>query len=164
VVKALWTGEPVDHLGRFTTLRGAVGGVRPRTLGGPPVWVGGHSDAALRRALRFGAAWHGGGLDHAGVGEVRARLARLGEEEGRDPETLRLTLVCFLSPPGFAPARPAPGPLLGGPAPGGGRVLEELGRLREAGVSLCSLWMPLGGPQLAEALDWVAEEVMPGLR
>jgi probable F420-dependent oxidoreductase len=163
VMRALWSGAPADHDGRFASLRQAIGGVRPRTGGGPPVWVGGHSDAALRRALRFGDGWHGGGLDHAAVAQVRTRLDALGEEVGRDPATLKLTCVCFLAPPGFDRNREAPGRLLGGPKPSTGSVLEELGLLREAGISACALWMPLDGPQLAEALDWVAEEIMPGL-
>jgi probable F420-dependent oxidoreductase len=163
VMKALWSGSPVDHEGRFTSLRQAVGGVRPRTVGGPAVWVGGHSDAALRRALRFADGWHGGGIDHVAVAEVRARMAALGEEVGRDPATLKLTSVCFLAPPGFDQNRPAPGRLLGGPRPTAGSVLEEISLLAEAGISMCSLWMPLTGPQLADALDWIAEEIMPGM-
>jgi probable F420-dependent oxidoreductase len=163
VMKALWSGAPTNHEGRFTLLRQAVGGVLPRTSGGPPVWVGGHSDAALRRALRFADGWHGGGIDHSGVAEVRSRLAVLGEEMGRDPATLQLTAVCFLTPPGFDQDRPAPGRLLGGPKPTAASVLDEIGLLQEAGISMCSLWMPLAGPQLTDALDWIAEEIMPRL-
>jgi alkanesulfonate monooxygenase SsuD/methylene tetrahydromethanopterin reductase-like flavin-dependent oxidoreductase (luciferase family) len=59
--KALWTRRPADFAGPFTTLRAAQLGVPPITPGGPPVWVGGHSDAALRRALRFGDGWYGPG-------------------------------------------------------------------------------------------------------
>jgi hypothetical protein len=82
---------------------------------------------------------------------------------GRDPATLQLTAVCFLTPPGFDQDRPAPGRLLGGPKPSAASVLEEIGQLQEAGISMCSLWMPLAGPQLTDALDWIAEEIMPGL-
>ncbi|GIG93008.1 TIGR03619 family F420-dependent LLM class oxidoreductase [Plantactinospora endophytica] len=163
VMKALWIGTPTDYEGRFTSLRQAVGGIAPRTAGGPPVWIGGHSDAALRRALRFADGWHGGGIDHRAVAEIRARLAALGEKIGRDPATLRLTAVCFLTPPGFDQNRPSPGRLLGGPKPNAASVLEEIGQLQEAGISMCSLWMPVAGPQLADALDWIAQEVMPGM-
>jgi hypothetical protein len=34
----------------------------------------------------------------------------------------------------------------------------------QGGISRCSLWMPLGGPQLANALDWIADEIMPSLQ
>ncbi len=40
----------------------------------PPLWVGGRSDAALRRAVRFGAGWLGVWLDEDGI---RARVDRL---------------------------------------------------------------------------------------
>ncbi|MFE3033993.1 TIGR03619 family F420-dependent LLM class oxidoreductase [Streptomyces canus] len=98
-VRKLWRDEAEVRLG-----------VRPRIPGGPPVWVGGHSDAALRRALRYGDAWHGSGFDAAGLAEVRGRLAELGEEAGRDPATpLELTAGLMLVPPGFEAAVRPPG-------------------------------------------------------
>lgn len=63
--KALWAQRPTDFDGPFTTLRAARLGVPPVTPGGPPVWVGGHSDAALLRALRFGDGWYGTGVTAA---------------------------------------------------------------------------------------------------
>jgi probable F420-dependent oxidoreductase len=163
VLKELWSGRPVTLDGRFGSLRGAVGGVLPVTPGGPPLWVGGASDAALLRALRYAGGWHGGAGDQREVLKVKARLARLGERVGRDPATLDLTTVCFLVPPGFAPQRPAPGRLLGGFGPSAERLAEELGLLRQAGISLCSLWMPLSGAALSDALEWLASEILPGL-
>ncbi|WP_231932693.1 LLM class flavin-dependent oxidoreductase [Micromonospora rifamycinica] len=51
VMKALWAGTTADLDDRFASLRGARIGVAPYRPGGPPIWVGGHSDAAIRRAL-----------------------------------------------------------------------------------------------------------------
>ncbi|MFG2777070.1 LLM class flavin-dependent oxidoreductase [Streptomyces prunicolor] len=68
VVRQLWRGEGSPRLG-----------VLPRTEGGPPVWIGGQSDAALRRALRFGDAWHGSGVDAEALTGVRAQLDSLGD-------------------------------------------------------------------------------------
>jgi probable F420-dependent oxidoreductase len=161
VLKSLWVGDSVDFEGRFNLLRHATIGTRPLTPGGPPVWVGGASDAALRRALRFGDGWHGSGVDHAGVADVRRRLAALGEAAGRDPDTLRLTTVCFLAPPGIEPTGPVPGRPLGGEHPTAQSVLDDLGRLEDAGISLCSLWMPVAAEHLADALEWVAAEILP---
>jgi probable F420-dependent oxidoreductase len=47
-----------------------------------PVLIGGHSDAALRRAARLGDGWMHGGGDHADLPGLLARLARFRAEEG----------------------------------------------------------------------------------
>lgn len=146
-LKALWSGESELSLA-----------LPPRTPDGPPVWVGGTSDAALRRALRFGDAWHGSGTPEA-VTAARARIARLAEDDAidRDPDTLALTVVSMLLPPGFEPAGKSPGALLGGDDPSRDSIVDELGRLREAGVSTCSLWAPVDAAALPDALAWAAE-------
>jgi probable F420-dependent oxidoreductase len=53
ILRALWSGEVMDHAGEFRNISGVVGSPSPFTRGGPPLWVGGRSDAALARALRF---------------------------------------------------------------------------------------------------------------
>ncbi|MGW1210052.1 TIGR03619 family F420-dependent LLM class oxidoreductase [Streptomyces sp. NPDC002499] len=149
-VRKLWRGEGEPRLG-----------VLPRTEGGPQVWVGGGSDAALRRALRYGDAWHGAGLDAAGLTAVRERLDGLAEGTGRDPGTLALTTGAFLVPPGFAPAVPVPGRPLGGADPSAESVRDELGALAEAGLAACSLWLLVATDELPDALGWVADEILP---
>jgi probable F420-dependent oxidoreductase len=160
ILRALWSGAPVDLEGKFTTLKQSSIGVQPVTPGGPPVWIGGHSDAALRRALRTGDGWHGAGVDHTAMPEIHRRFAALGEEVGRDPSELDLTTVVFLTPPDFRPAGPLPGPALGGESPTADRLVEEFSLLQEAGVSTVSLWMPLSPEQTPDALAWLAEEVV----
>lgn len=134
-------------------------GVTPFTPGGPPVWVGGTSDAALRRALRFGDGWHGAG-DAAAVAQIRGRIASLAPAAGRDPATLALTSVAFLVPPGFRQLGDMPGAALGGAHPTAPSVREELALLEEAGVTSCSLWLPVAPEALPDALAWIAAEVM----
>ncbi len=55
VLRMLWTGAPVSHAGRFY---GPFADVPmappPRQPGGPPIWFGGRSAAALRRTARLG--------------------------------------------------------------------------------------------------------------
>jgi alkanesulfonate monooxygenase SsuD/methylene tetrahydromethanopterin reductase-like flavin-dependent oxidoreductase (luciferase family) len=163
VMKALWSGRPIDVTGRFTALKQARIGVSPRTTGGPPIWVGGHSDAALRRALRFADGWTGAGVDHLAVAEIRERLTRLGSEAGRDPATLALTTVSGLVPPGLEQVRESPLRLLGSPTPTADSVLEELWLLQESGISMCAFWMPIAASQVGAPLDWIAAEIMPKL-
>jgi probable F420-dependent oxidoreductase len=60
VIHALWTQDELTYHGRFVTLDDVSGVQTYRTEGrpNPPVWVGGRSDAAMRRTVRFDAAWH----------------------------------------------------------------------------------------------------------
>jgi probable F420-dependent oxidoreductase len=50
-----------------------------------PVLIGGHSDAALRRAARLGDGWMHGGGDPADLPRLLARLAELQAMEDRSP-------------------------------------------------------------------------------
>jgi alkanesulfonate monooxygenase SsuD/methylene tetrahydromethanopterin reductase-like flavin-dependent oxidoreductase (luciferase family) len=143
-MRALWRGESELSLG-----------MPPRTPDGPPLWIGGSSDAALRRALRFGTAWHGSG-DPETIAATGTRIAQLAESTDRDPATLALTTVAMLVPPGFELSGKSPGRLLGGDDPSRESIIDELGRLSEAGVSACSLWAPVDAAALPDVLAWAA--------
>lgn len=74
VMRRLWTEEVVDFHGKwvnFETCR-----LDPKPIQKPhvPIIVGGYADAALRRAVRFGAGWYGFSRDPAGTREMIARL------------------------------------------------------------------------------------------
>ncbi|WP_433894298.1 TIGR03619 family F420-dependent LLM class oxidoreductase [Streptomyces sp. CA-111067] len=166
--RALWARRPADFEGRFTTLRGANLGVPPVTPGGPPVWVGGSSDPALRRALRLGDGWYGMGADAAEVTDVRRRLGELAAEAGESSATAeggRLTLASaqFLTPPGIPAETELPGRPLGGTAPTAASVADDLGQLAEAGLSAATLWLPIAAGHMDAAMEWIAAEVMPQL-
>ncbi|MEV4581895.1 TIGR03619 family F420-dependent LLM class oxidoreductase [Nonomuraea jabiensis] len=160
--RALWARRPADFDGPFTKLRAAHLGVPPFTPGGPLVWVGGHSDAALRRALRFGDGWYGTGADAAEVTDVRRRLRELAGDTG-DADRLTLASAAFLTPPGVPAVVSPPGRPLGGTTPTAARVADDLGRLAEAGLTACTLWLPVAAEHVGEAMDWIAAEVAPRL-
>jgi hypothetical protein len=42
-------------------------------------------------------------------------------------------------------------------------VVEELGRLAEAGLAACSIWPPVTAAALPDAMTWVAEEIIPAV-
>ncbi len=54
----LWTKDEASYRGRFVHFENVQTGPRPVREPHPPIWVGGGSDAALKRAARFGDAWH----------------------------------------------------------------------------------------------------------
>lgn len=57
-ILALWTGQgPVTFNGRLVSFED-VSSIETFQRPHPPIWVGGSSEAAFRRAARFGDAWH----------------------------------------------------------------------------------------------------------
>ena len=77
VLRAAWSGVPVTFTGRYYTFEDAVLEPQPVQPGGPPLWIGGSSDRALRRAATLGDGWHSDDMQAVEVGKVRDRLAAL---------------------------------------------------------------------------------------
>lgn len=89
VIKALWSGGPVDLDGRFYPLRAAVAKPRPVQRPRPPILIGGDGEVRLLRIVaRHADEWN----SHAHGAEIyRAKRARLEEHcraVGRDPGTI----------------------------------------------------------------------------
>ena len=56
LMRALWSGKPVDWDGRWK-VEGAVLGPTPHSPSGPPLWVGGSLPASIERAGRYFDGW-----------------------------------------------------------------------------------------------------------
>jgi probable F420-dependent oxidoreductase len=65
VLSRLWSGEPVTHHGKHYTVDGVALAPVPVQRPRVPVWIGGGSKSALRRAARWDG-WLGGGDDEHG--------------------------------------------------------------------------------------------------
>ena len=80
---ALWTQQgPVDFHGRLVDFED-VDAMSTYQKPYPPVWVGGMSEPALRRAVRFGEAWHPLLRTLAEVRPSLATLQKLAAEAGK---------------------------------------------------------------------------------
>jgi probable F420-dependent oxidoreductase len=96
VLRALWRGGPVEHRGdhyAFDPLQ--IAPVPPSPV---PVYVGGDSPAALRRAARLGDGWIGNAYSEEGavakLSELRAALSAC----GRPPEGFEVVLALKVVP------------------------------------------------------------------
>jgi probable F420-dependent oxidoreductase len=83
-LRKLWTGEKVSHRGRFYPFKDIQMLPKPVQPGGPPIWCGGRSDAALRRAARQGDGW----ISYVVTAEMyRASMEKIaGFAQGRELE------------------------------------------------------------------------------
>src|SRR5690349_19318740 len=57
VLRKFWSGVPASHDGRFFQFKDVPMQPPPRQAGGPPIWSGGRSDAALRRVGHKTDGW-----------------------------------------------------------------------------------------------------------
>lgn len=87
-MRALWSGSSVDFDGRFTSFAGANSFPQPVQPGGVPIVVGGHTDAAARRAGRLGDGFFPGKGNPVHLMSVMRDAA---VEAGRDPDAIEIT-------------------------------------------------------------------------
>ena len=79
-MRALWAETTPSFAGRFVSFAGVIERPRPVQRPHPPIVVGGHSPAALGRAVRSGNGWYGWELD---LEQTARSLAELREVAGR---------------------------------------------------------------------------------
>lgn len=133
VMRALWTEDRPRFDGRWVTLPEVVFGPRPAAP--PPLWVGGNSSRALRRAALLGDGWLP--IWHAPTGRgftpeaLRARAAEMAEMRARAGRPGRGEVAALMPLAITERARPGPSQPLVGPAEA---IVEMLGRYREAGL------------------------------
>lgn len=93
VLRVLWTHSRPSFDGQFYRFTDVLFGPLPARPSGPPIWVGGHTEAALRRAARLGDAWHADDLAGDSLRAMVDHLRALAAREGRTVEvTLRRTV------------------------------------------------------------------------
>jgi alkanesulfonate monooxygenase SsuD/methylene tetrahydromethanopterin reductase-like flavin-dependent oxidoreductase (luciferase family) len=58
LMRRLWTEEHVTHQGEIFQFEDATLLPHPVQVGGPPIWIAGRSDAAMKRAGTLGDGWY----------------------------------------------------------------------------------------------------------
>jgi probable F420-dependent oxidoreductase len=99
VLRLLWSDagpEGADFDGEFFSFRHAHSFPKPVRPGGVPIHIGGHSEAAARRAGRIGDGFQPLGLDPELLDARMVQLGRAAEEAGRDPLAIELSVSGYL--------------------------------------------------------------------
>jgi probable F420-dependent oxidoreductase len=82
ILRLLWTQDRVDYDGRHFKLTNA--SISPRPVQAElPVWIGGASDAAIRRTARYGTGWQAGAETPAQLGRIVSAIRTAASAAGR---------------------------------------------------------------------------------
>jgi probable F420-dependent oxidoreductase len=82
IVRRLWREDKVDFAGEHYRLSGATISPKP-VQANLPMWIGGASDAAIRRTARVGTGWQGGPETPAEAGRIVAAIRAALLDSGR---------------------------------------------------------------------------------
>ncbi len=179
VVRTLWRDTPASFDGRFTKFSGASIDPKPVQKPGPPIWIGGRSDAALTRAGRQGDGWISYVVQperfKQSLDKVHGAAASAGRTldaftpahltfitVGRDYETAKATWVRLLTKryaQDFGPLAEKYG-VIGTPA----QCAEQLQRFADAGCRYFVMDSIVDAAEEQAHLETIAAEIIPRFR
>jgi probable F420-dependent oxidoreductase len=163
IFRELWTKDNPSFQGEFHQFSNIRCEPRPVQPGGIPIWIGGHTPQAIRRAARLGDGWQPlvqrppADLPPAEMQEKIAQLRAIARQAGRDPQRITLAMGSSIQ---FTDG-PIAGPrslFTGTPV----QIVETLRRYQELGIQnfRCDFPSPsIDG--LLRAMERFAMEVRP---
>ncbi len=161
-MKALWAEELPEFHGEHYDFSGMVFSPKPLQKPHPPIYVGGDSRPAIRRAAREADVWHPTSI---GAEDLRAGMEYLREQArllGRDAEGIGMSVRLDLDFPSLGGPRTAPRhprPALSGTF---GEVVEQVRAYEEVGVGEILLATNSRDASIiGETVEMFAREVMP---
>src|SRR5689334_1576591 len=90
-IKALWTSEPAEYHGKYVNFDASYIRPKPVQKPHPPIYIGGDSDATVRRVIRHDAGWISNPLP---VQAMKKRIDQMRDGGGHD-----VPLAMFGTPP-----------------------------------------------------------------
>lgn len=159
LMRACWASDSPEFAGEFFKLSGMRFGPRPRA-GRIPLWIGGISRRAIRRALELGDGWHGTRMNPEQVA-VRLQWLREGAARvGRDLTGFALSHRVYV---GFADKWTETGGYVEGILAPPAELAQYLGRFAQLGIGEL-LITPMVNPRGLDAfLDRFDREVRPAI-
>ena len=163
--KELWTSDEPSFEGKYCRFSNIHFLPKPVQQPHPPIWVGGQSRAAIRRAARLGNGWHPVGaipaapLEPEELAQNIGLLHRYAEDGSRNPGEIEVSMKAPLYDADSTPSGAARRRFAGEPE----QMLQDIQTYEDVGVS-CIIFDIRGNDlnRSLERLEWFAEEVMSG--
>jgi probable F420-dependent oxidoreductase len=157
IIKALWTQPRTSIDGPTYRFTDAEMGPKPVQRPHPPIYVGGNTAAAMRRAARYGDAWHPFKVTPEAITKLRPALQAALETEGRSAREFPVAPKVVLA---FQDSPPRDGQALTEGRPQD--IIGALRRFRDAGATeFCFDIVPETLGVALDTLDRFANEVRP---
>ena len=96
VMRKLWSESHVNHEGRFFRLEDATMLPKPIQKPGPPIWVAGRSEAAMKRAASLGDGYMPYLFSPERYRDSLAKVSAFAQQHGRDPTSIVAGLYQFI--------------------------------------------------------------------
>jgi probable F420-dependent oxidoreductase len=80
-LKALWTEEPAEYHGTYVNFDPVFSRPKPVQKPHPPLYIGGNSEATVRRVAQHGAGWLANPFP---IEQLTTRIAQMRDRSGRD--------------------------------------------------------------------------------
>ena len=158
LIRELWTNPQPAFTGQRFTISEMAASPQPVQKPHPPIWIGGRSRRAMRRAVELGDGWHPTLLDHSQLRESIQYLEELSQRQGRPsrPEVSMRASVVLTDRDG------ADQRTLRGSAQ---QIADAFKRYEELGVTHMAVSLPDAPMDQALAdMERFAAEVVPQLR
>lgn len=96
-MKAVWTTHPSSYEGRFIKFRDAEIFPKPYQKPYPPIWVGGWTEAAMKRSAALGDGWLPAWLTPDDIGARYRQVKAMARQFGRDGDAIHLGIEVYVS-------------------------------------------------------------------
>jgi probable F420-dependent oxidoreductase len=96
VMRRLWSESGVNHEGRFFRLEDANMQPKPIQKPGPPIWIAGRSEAAIKRAARMGDGYMPYLFSPERYRDSLEKLSAFAQQQGRDPTSIEPGMYQFI--------------------------------------------------------------------
>jgi probable F420-dependent oxidoreductase len=159
-MKALWTQDVASYKGPYCHFEDVIALPKPVQKPYPPLWIGGNSHAAIRRAVNLGDGWIPWAIKKDQVKEALEYAVTL---PNWPSVADRFEVVPGFHPLGGRAPRHIEQPSMKKPSDVSvDKVLEDIDSWRQAGATGLLTDFPGSSLQeILEALDWFATDVMP---
>jgi probable F420-dependent oxidoreductase len=94
-MKAVWTSQPSTYEGKFVSFKDAEICPKPLQKPHPPLWIGGWTEAAMKRTAALGDGWLPAWLLPEDIGKRFQEVKALAAQVGRNPDALHLGIEVY---------------------------------------------------------------------